>query len=80
MENSLNVSNITCNIAISSVGLNDNPHAHNVYDAHMVYDDHNTRSSHCSGNVNNHANFSVYSGPKSVSLKTSKSENVEGYT
>ena len=70
MENHLNVSNITCNIAVSSVGLNDDPHAHNVHDEHSIYDDLNTRSSHCTGNVNNPAYFSADSGPMPVSPET----------
>ena len=57
----LKVSNSTCDIAIYSVLLNN---AHSVYDL-------NTSSSHCIGNVNNPAYFSVDSGHISVNLQTS---------
>ena len=69
-ENHLNVSNFTCNITISSVGLKDDPHAHSVYDEHSIYDDLNTSSNHCTGNVNKPAYVSADSGPMPVSPET----------
>ena len=58
-ENHLSVSNFTCNITITSVGLKDDPHAHSAYDEHSIYDDLNTSSSHCTCNINKTAYVSA---------------------
>ena len=65
----MNVSKFTCNRTIYSVGLKDDPHAHSVSDAHSIYDDLNTRSSHCTGNVNKPAYVSADSGPMPLSAE-----------
>ena len=69
-EYHLNVSNFTCNITISSVGLKDDPHAHSVYDEDTIYNYLNTSLSHCTGNVNKPAYVSADSGPMPVTPET----------
>ena len=69
-ENHLNVLNFTCNITTSSVGLEDDPHAHSVYDEHSIYDDLNNSSNHCTVNINKPSYVSADSGSMPVSPET----------